>query len=656
MSYAGHSEQLPLKVVLSFSFFDFGCGGVYEKQNDNKTFELINASKPRRIVFQKDNVLGPSWVLLDPAHDIHYCLAVSEKTEFPLQGWQPVGIPKRFLPSIKWFDSSDLSLIERLRRLPASGIVRDEDGVFYLDLDPAWLDFLEDGFDYAFNSEHIRRASDRANVWADFIALRKRVIERFNPKDATVRLGEDLNIAEGDKVRFYCDCINEKLVEKVSDYNDEMRKYRKKESFIFGDQDLASLVLLVTLKFNKQSLPSTEMPITCFGLRKVPSGKCKNFFNKSVGVGSLAIHTSQASIQSFDGEPMSPMTVTSSDEERDFDDFLEPPQDDPDLDAEPGAIDFDDLSDEDSSGPGALGDAFGDLSGPPDDDDDDFLEAPDDDDDGDFLQAPDDDDDDDDDFLQAPPDAHENKKNAQRWYTDIVEIIDQKTENEQTYFKVAWKNETQGEWETWEKEEEARKYATLLVDQFTGVPSDSQQSCAALNWDMLAELGEGSEEEDEDEDGETEENDENAGSSEQDDDFEITYEDTAPVRTANGETVHEIKRKLRQIERVKKSMMRGKKVSTEQVKLMAKKNELEKLLEQAKIDSQFAGLRNAARQENHGLDTLTSAERNNLRAFAASHSSGGSTGSTPSRGRSRRRARRPPGGLETINELGSVSE
>jgi hypothetical protein len=82
---------------------------------------------------------------------------------------------------------------------------------------------LEDGFDYAFDPEHIRRASDRANGWADFIALRKRIIGRFNPKDATVRLGVDLNIAEGDKVRFYCDCINEKLVEKVSDYNDEMR-------------------------------------------------------------------------------------------------------------------------------------------------------------------------------------------------------------------------------------------------------------------------------------------------------------------------------------------------------------------------------------------------------------------------------------------------
>ena len=52
-----------------------------------------------------------------------------------------------------------------------------------------------------------------------------------------------------------------------------------------------------------------------------------------------------------------------------------------------------------------------------------------------------------------------------------------------------------------------------------------QQSCAALNWDMLAELqGEGSEEEEDDEDGETE-NDENAGTSEheQDEDFEITY-------------------------------------------------------------------------------------------------------------------------------------
>lgn len=394
--------KLPMKVVLSFSFFDFGCAGTYKLQNNKNTFELLDSSKARRIVFQRDNVLGPSWVLLDPTHNIHYCLVVSNPTEFPLEGWQPVGIPKRFLPTLKWFDSSELSLLERLRRLPACGVIRRDAHSATLEMNPAWADFI-DNLEYDFESENLTAATEKANLWADLMQLSKRRIDQFPPASCSIEihLEEDSSLQDGDDISFHCECINEEKMNKLQSFDPEMET----------DQDFASLVLFVTLNLDTPDIPSVELPLSCFGIRGIPSGKSRQLLLQSKG---FSIHVANDSVQSFDSDFMgSPLTVTSSDEERDFNDFdLAAPEDDPDLDGETGAIDFDDLSDEDSCDSGGLGDAFADE-----------------------LGAPDFDDDDEDDFLQPPPDENKKNNNALRWSTDIDKIVDQKNGSRTNIFQ-----------------------------------------------------------------------------------------------------------------------------------------------------------------------------------------------------------------------------
>jgi len=88
--------QLPDEIILSFSLFDFGCAGIYEKRN-NQLFELVstkNYAKIRQLIYQQNNVHGPSWVLMDPTHDIHFCLVISENGEISEDEWLCIGVPQ----------------------------------------------------------------------------------------------------------------------------------------------------------------------------------------------------------------------------------------------------------------------------------------------------------------------------------------------------------------------------------------------------------------------------------------------------------------------------------------------------------------------------------------------------------------------------------
>merc|ERR1719203_1357026 len=74
-------------------------------------------------------------------------------------------------------------------------------------------------------------------------------------------------------------------------------------------------------------------------------------------------------------------------------------------------------------------------------------------------------------------------------------------------------------------------------------------------------------------------------------DDEFDYEDTESVVLSCGSTIHELKSQLRKIDRLQKSQNRGQTITTEQARLISRKAELKKRLDDGKIETQGLQLR-----------------------------------------------------------------
>jgi len=440
-----NQNRLPLKVVLSFSFFDFGCSGVYLLKRED-LFELQNCEKPRHIVYHPNNVHGPSWVLVDPNHDIHYCLAVTaEQFYFPVDDWIAIGIPEKYLPRFQCeYDQTEPSLLQHLESLSNYGTLKCSGDYFYLELQKDWKKLYSEPdwvrtctSSTSFNSNEAKR---KAEEWAKLLSVDNPSFDYFTP---ITLLGPHVTIKNpvapsllGHKVRFrvkkMSSCVSTRSIP-INFPHDE-----KTED---GLRDYASFWIFCVVELVDTDLETPYQPhisLCCYGLKNVPIERVKRLVKlqqERESRSSLDIDVDSAKFNDHDMLGMiSPRTVTSSDEEfmytRRKDKSRKEEEEEPKIEYEEGF--FEAVEGDEENFLQVLEDE-GSFLQPPDDEDN-FLEAPDDSED-DFLQAPDEDsqspnlDELEDNFLQAP-DEDSQSPNLDELEDNFLQAPDEDGENE----------------------------------------------------------------------------------------------------------------------------------------------------------------------------------------------------------------------------------
>lgn len=592
--------KLPVRVVLSFSFFDFGCAGVYTKHSDSLYDLATNThNKPRQIVYQKDNVHGPSWVLIDPTHDIHYCLAISDNGELPETNWICIGVPEKYLPLFRC--EYDSNVLQRLQSLPNYGLIRQHENVFYLELGKDWWEIIEeqtwvDQCLESFSLEDVNKATASAKGWAEHLSVSENKIKYFKPHHL---LGPHIFLNSyrshpkvGTKVYF-------EVTDLITDYSSELLPIAEKDTEKEDSQDLPTFWMRCEITF-KDNTPQSYINLCCYGIHDV----------------SLSIIQEISDLEAnLEAGLMSPLTATSSDDEYQK------------------ALNFDDIEEDEEMG-------F--LDGPGDEDDDDDSGGM------GFLGIPDDDDyDEQGGIMDGDFDVVNKKNESHRDWTKVEVIDDEKVgEDNIQLYKVYWFNEDDP---TWETEENCILFARKALEKYSKRTIDAGTSCGNLDLSALGDLGDDfpSDEEEEDSMGEIDfggnfdgpdENEENEYDLEE---YEGNIIEEESIVTIDGETIHSLKLKLRQIERIRKQLIRGKKVSTEQMKIVARKNEIEKKLEQAKIDNTFLPLKAKIQQQQQmELDAATNDAINKF-AGPGDSPSGNMFNSAPKKKKRRRPHRKP---------------